>query len=354
MAITLSTQIPQLLFSSAIPDLAINTDGDGEVEIALKSAGATVFSANYFPYNRQIKVYDLRSVVEMYLREQGKGMMDFTISATVNEVTHQLRSFTVIYLEHKFDGDISEFLRNNFLTSMSSKMTSENALERLTLYVDATQSKLVRYEILAQLEEEEPTTLMATENIIAFDHARLVEISVSCEAMREMGYLDPSARLLAFTVHVEDRHFTYYVSQNEPQIRMFFRNAFNVWECCQLEAVTSQKAESERSIAVTNRISSFYNQRNEMKYEVQSSGLTHEQAKWIEQLFYSHDVRMGQFDTELEPWDVEMTELPRVLITDFTCEISDQDGELNTVKFTYQFADRRPILQTDYITIENG
>ena len=38
MAITLSTQIPQLLFSSAIPDLVINTDTDGEVEIALTSA----------------------------------------------------------------------------------------------------------------------------------------------------------------------------------------------------------------------------------------------------------------------------------------------------------------------------
>ena len=69
MAITLSTQIPQLLFSSAIPDLAINTDGDGEVEIALTSAGATVFTASHFPYNRQIKVFDLRSVVEMFMRE---------------------------------------------------------------------------------------------------------------------------------------------------------------------------------------------------------------------------------------------------------------------------------------------
>lgn len=36
MAITLSTQKPQLLFSSAIPGLAIKTDG--EVEIALTSA----------------------------------------------------------------------------------------------------------------------------------------------------------------------------------------------------------------------------------------------------------------------------------------------------------------------------
>ena len=62
---------------------------------------------------------------------------------------------------------------------------------------------------------------------------------------------------------------------------------------------------------------------------------------------------MGEFDDELEPWDVELTDLPRVLITDFTCEISDKDGELNTVKFTYQFADRRTWLQTDYLIINS-
>ena len=42
-----------------------------------------------------------------------------------------------------------------------------------------------------------------------------------------------------------------------------------------------------------------------------------------------------------------------MLITDFTCEISDKDGELNTVKFTYQFADRRTWLQTDYLTVDH-
>ena len=125
--ITLSTQIPQLLFSSAIPDLAINTDGDGEVEIALTSDGSEVFTASYFPYNRQIKVFDLRSVVEMYMRENDSSLMDFAISATASSVTHQLCSFKVVYLEHRFDGDIAEFLRNNFLTNTSSKRTGGTA-----------------------------------------------------------------------------------------------------------------------------------------------------------------------------------------------------------------------------------
>ena len=128
-----------------------------------------------------------------------------------------------------------------------------------------------------------------------------MDISLSYEVIREMGSIDPAARLLAFSVHVGARAFTYYVSPCEPQLRMFFRNAFNLWECCELFAITTQIAESERSIAVTNRISTFYNQRNEKKYEVESAGLTYEQAQWIEQLFYSHDVRMVSLTMNWNP-----------------------------------------------------
>ena len=62
---------------------------------------------------------------------------------------------------------------------------------------------------------------------------------------------------------------------------------------------------------------------------------------------------MGKLDEEMEPWDIDFSLLSKVLITDFTCEIHDADGELNTVKFTYQFADRRTWLQTDYLTVDH-
>ena len=235
MAINLSNQIPQLLFSSAIPDLAINTDGDGEVEIALTSAGNTVFTASHFPYNQQIKVYDLRSVVEYFMRSQGASLMDFAITADDGSGARQLCSFKVIYLEHRFDGDIAVFLRNNFLTNTSSKMTSEKALEKLTVYLEAGQSERVRYEIVTQREDEPAQLTVATEDIGGYSTARLVDISLSCEVIREIGSIDPAARLLAFSVHVGARAFTYYVLPCEPQLRMFFRNAFNVFECRRYE-----------------------------------------------------------------------------------------------------------------------
>ncbi len=71
-----------------------------------------------------------------------------------------------------------------------------------------------------------------------------------------------------------------------------------------------------------------------------------EQARWIEQLFYSHDVRMA---TRREDFGEETygsynpTYMPQVLITDFTCEIHDRDGELNSVKFTVKSSDRWPL-----------
>ena len=81
-----------------------------------------------------------------------------------------------------------------------------------------------------------------------------------------------------------------------------------------------------------------------------------EQARWIEQLFYSHDVRMA---TKREDFSEETygsynpTYMPQVLVTDFTCEIHDRDGELNTVKFTYQYSDRRPYLPQEYLSVDN-
>ena len=41
-----------------------------------------------------------------------------------------------------------------------------------------------------------------------------------------------------------------------------------------------------------------------------------------------------------------------MLITDPTSEISDTDGELNTVKFTDQYQDCMTYLPTDYLSVD--
>lgn len=360
MAVTLNTTIGNLLFSSAIPDLALTTSDDSEAEIILRCPDMEIFSAVHFPYSRGITIHDLRSVVELYMRERNLTLDEFELLAVHNGTQQTLATFKVVYLEHHFDGDIEEFLRNNFLTTQSAKLTSRLATEYLYFFAAAGEDVTIRHELVVSYDGAEPRLEVRRENRASYGHDRIEKIEVTYEAM--MGWVTDGydhtpdrVRLLAYSLHAGQRAFTFYVQDGEPPVAMYFRNAYNCYECCALHAVTTHKPKVDRSIAVTNRVSTFYNQQNEKEYEVETSGLTMEQARWIEQLFYSHDVRMATKRTDYEEYSPNYNPqyMPIVLITDFTCEIHDRNGELNTVKFTYQYSDRRPLLPTDYLSVDH-
>ncbi len=365
MAVTLETELQSLMFSSQIPDIVITTSDDNEVEVCLDCRDHTIFSALHFPYGRSVKIHDLRSVVEYYLRNRNTSIEDFQLRAISNGRSVTLATFQVLYLEQHFTGDIGEFLRNNFLTTMAGKLTSPDATEFLHFFIAAGSQETVRYQVVASvdgIDGGEPRVYQLTENCGMSNYDRVHRLEVTYEVM--MGLVESPAQgrprdaitIHAYSVHAGARAFTFYVQRHEPPLSLYFRNAFNVFERCDLQAVTTHKPKVDRSIAVTNRISTFYNQQNEKEYEVETSGLTVEQAKWIEQLFYSHDVRMA---TKREDFSEETygsynpTYMPQILITDFNCEIHDRDGELNSVKFTYQYADRRTYLQTDYLSVDH-
>jgi len=362
MAVTLQSQLESLMFSSQIPDIVITTSDDNEVEVCLDCRDHTIFSALHFPYGRSVKIHDLRSVIEYYLRDRNTSLDEFQLRSITNGTQQILATFQVLYLEQHFTGDIGEFLRNNFLTTMAAKLTSPQATEFLYFFIEANAQEYITYQVVASVYGGEPRIYQMRENCGLYNHDRIKSVELTCEML--IGIVESPAdgrpreaiTLHAYSVHAGQRAFTFYVQDHEPPLSLYFRNAFNVYERCDLQAVTTHKPKSDRSIAVTNRISTFYNQQNEKEYEVETSGLTVEQAKWIEQLFYSHDVRMA---TKREDYSEETygsynpTYMPQILITDFNCEIHDRDGELNSVKFTYQYADRRTYLQTDYLSVDH-
>ena len=362
MAVTLETELQSLMFSSQIPDIVITTSDDNEVEVCLDCRDHTIFSALHFPYGRSVKIHDLRSVIEYYLRDRNTSLDEFQLRSVTNGTQQILATFQVLYLEQHFTGDIEEFLRNNFLTTMAAKLTSPQATEFLYFFIEANAQEYITYQVVASVYGGEPRIYQMRENCGLYNHDRIKSVELTCEML--IGIVESPAdgrpreaiTLHAYSVHAGQRAFTFYVQDHEPPLSLYFRNAFNVYERCDLQAVTTHKAKSDRSIAVTHRLSTFYNQQNEKQYEVETSGLTMEQARWIEQLFYSHDVRMATKRNDLSEDDFgnyNPQYMPIVLITDFTCEIHDEDGELNTVKFTYQYQDRRTYLPTDYLSVDH-
>ena len=349
--VTLQTQIPQLLFSSQFPDLAFATSDDSEAAVSLHAGNTEIFQATHIPYGRVINVHDLRSVIEYYMRQHNLTLEAFQLRVTHIQTTAVAASFKVVYLEQHFTGDTAEFLRNNFLTTMAGKLMSPKTTEYLHFFSEAFAQEVIKYRVVARVYDDEPRTFQKTvqPSVGTSDAIRTITVThdVMVDAVTSNGWNAEAVTVLACSVQVGARVFTYYVQDCEPNLTLYFRNAFNRFECCALNAVTTQKPKVERSIAVTNRVSSFYNQQNEKQYEVETAGLTMEQARWIEQLFYSHDVRMDIGET------ANPQLMPIVLINDTTCEVSDEDGELNSVKFTYQYQDRRTWLQTDYLSVDH-
>ena len=362
MSVVLNTQLEELMFSSQIPDLDLTTSDDNEAVVSIVSGGATVFSATHIPYQRNIIVHDIRSVVEYYMRQGSHALRSFTLKAKHNGSTQTLATFQAVYLEQHFTGDIGEFLRNNFLTTMAAKLTSPKATEFLHFFIEANAQEEITYQVVASVYGGEPRIYTLREDCGVSASNRIKTVELTCEMLTGIVESPANGRpreaitLHAYSVHAGQRAFTFYVQDHEPPLSLYFRNAFNVYERCDLQAVTTHKPKSDRSIAVTHRLSTFYNQQNEKQYEVETAGLTMEQARWIEQLFYSHDVRMATRRTDFSEDDFgnyNPQYMPIVLITDFTCEIHDEDGELNTVKFTYQYQDRRTYLPTDYLSVDH-
>ena len=97
--------------------------------------------------------------------------------------------------------------------------------------------------------------------------------------------------LVTFCVRVGQRSITFFVDPSlDERETFYFRNCFNVWDWAALPQVTTAKTDVDRSLAVINGTSRFYNQTTEKTYEVQAQPLTSDEAAWIDQLFSSHDV----------------------------------------------------------------
>ena len=149
--------------------------------------------------------------------------------------------------------------------------------------------------------------------------------------------------LLSFTVRCGQRSVTCFVDNSLTDLESFyFRNCFNVWDSATLPVETTAKTGVDRSLAIINGSSRFYNQSTTKTYEVEAGPLTSDEAGWIDQLFSSHDV----FRIEPDPTNsYDPLLLAPILITDATCEIQDGDEKLNTVKFTWRYTDNRPIVR---------
>ena len=339
MATATIQPLASYLPSSLLKDIRITlTDATSATVKVITGESTEILSLDLDAYDGVITLYDLRSVVEEYMLSHDLACKAFTIQVLLSGTTLATRSVTIIYCSHTVD-DIS-VLRTHFLTTLHYKLTHRSLLEKLsffcltgdslkeewTIYTCLTANvNVVRVDTFVNYASQTASTNQVRQILVDYDS--VVEY---LEDNMSNWYTQPW-KILAIVVTVGTRTFSFYYTDKVPALAFAFRNAFNVYEVCALSAVTTDVSEVERSSAVIGGKTEFYDQTETHSYEVESAPLPTNIAYWIRQMFCSHSVYLHQRNDDSYDYPV--------LITESKCEVSDDNTQLSTVKFTWQYED---------------
>lgn len=342
-----------IILSSALGDIGVDVDGT-YVDVTLTGPGGIiVLSERYYAYGGNVTLCDLGSLIEAEMRPAGYTVADFTLRVFSDTVGNKADSCVlhILYCDRKtVSTDIPKFLIENFLTTLSMRRVASGSTVSLFLY--AEQGESLEYTVAHTFYKGSPEAVYhhqytansgKTASASGVEQLNIPQSSIIANAASFATARLSEVTLMSFTVRCGQRSITFIVDPKLDDLdSFFFRNCFNVWDWATLQGVTTAKTDVDRSLAVINGSSQFYNQITNKTYEVQTGPLTSEEAEWIDQLFSSHSV----FRIEPDPTnEYDPLVMAFVLITDSTCEVQNGDDKLNSVKFTWRYADNRPYVR---------
>jgi len=345
---SLHYQLASYYLSSHLPTIVFVSDS-ATVQLSLTARTYDTYRTKYYDhalldvtlytYNGYAYLYDLRSLVEQFCISHGADYIGILYSLDGGDEKELCNVFFCSLAEHQdvHPEDIADFIDAHFLTTLPVRRVPRSATTLLWFgFTDeggdpttATAQCTIRLAD-GSTEVQEVDVPFGEYNYLDASPAKLAT------ALDDAGLLPEGATLLAAHIECEGRHATIYIEDDyRTLLPLAFRNAFNVWETVYLPAVTTAKTEVEQSIATCHGIRTQYDRTPAQSYEVETASLTREEAIWLQQLITSPEIYLLT-DPYYLPHGIES--LPRILITEHTSEIHDDDANTNAIKFTYQFA----------------
>jgi hypothetical protein len=341
-----------MLLSSAIGDVDIEVDG-AYIDVTLTASGNTeLLHERYYAYTGSVTLYDLGTLIEDNMRISNAATADFTLRVFSDTIDNKADSWVihVLYCDRfTANADVSVFLKENFLTTLSVRRVTANSTSSLFFYAEKGES--IAYTVAHTFRKYGSEAIYKHEYYMdsgkTATSSGVVQINIAQNAIiadaAGFALVRPSEiELVTFCVSVGQRSITFFIDTLlDERETFYFRNCFNVWDWAALPIVTTAKTDVDRSLAVINGTSRFYNQATEKIYEVEAKPLTSDEAEWIDQLFSSRDV--FRIEPDATNPDDPLVIVP-ILITDCTCEMQDGDEKPNSIKFKWRYANNRPIV----------
>lgn len=348
------TYKPQgIILSSAVGEITVAVEGE-YVDVTLTATGGIVIlSERYYAHGGYVTLYDLGSLIESEMNKSGQSCADFTLRVFTDSVNNKA-DFCLLHILYcdRFTvcTDIPAFFRENFLTTLSMRRVAPGTTLSLFFYAESGESLEYSVQHTFQTKKSEARFIhsyfMDSGKTAATSGVVQINVPLSSVIADAAGFATvrpDNITLLSFTVRCGQRSVTCFVDNSLTDLESFyFRNCFNVWDSATLPVETTAKTDVERSLAIINGKSRFYNRSTAKTYEVEAGPLTSDEADWIDQLFTSREVM------RFEPNPCDDTEpllLAPVLITDTDCEIALDGEKPNSAKFTWRYADNRPVVR---------
>lgn len=300
----------------------------------------TIYTTSLYEYNGVVTFYDLRDIVEQYMRDNAMPLAALKVTSKVRSIPVTSGPYYILFCEHFNSEDIAaNFYNYNFLSNRSYYVIPRTGFQTISLFTEGYDAINVFAECIF-LKDGERYSLIVPMRTIAAGHPNIYNIMshpshISLLAKRQSG--EDCGKLLSYTIHAEKRSMTYYVTDELPEIIFHFRNAYNVSEYLYVFGTTNYKTVVDRQEAVCQRRHSFYNQSVQRTHEVTTVPLSMEEAHWYNELFFSPNVTVEM--------SADYDEVP-VLISEITSEISNRPDEKVRMKFSWRFDDNARWINT--------
>jgi hypothetical protein len=334
MAISISGLSASPLFTAQFDNIVITSD-DEAVNISIAVDGSQIFSQDYFTYNSLITLRNINTLIEQHMRENSLILASVTISTICDSDDPLSKSQTVIFCESLHHAaDPVAFISANFLTDATSARVPSDAIVSLSAVLTPSETRSAS--ILATFRSADEILTTESALSISADSATFAPVTFN----KQISDLCPAgATLLSATFILGDRSFTYYIDDTPIDICLAFHNRFNAPEIIPIHAVTTHKISVDRTLANLGSYSKFYDRLVTKTFDTEAQNLPFSLALHLEQLLSAPFVGLVATWNDIEDGDI--SSLPEILITDFSSDPQPGDDELNTLKFSWRFADTR-------------
>lgn len=301
-------------------------------ESGLNGETETFFSTVLYPFNGEVELSDVGSIIEDYFRDRHKV-------ASMVTIQFDAVSVDALFLYCEYDmPDVFDPAATFFLSSMAQHVHQDSIITIAACDHGSDSEFIIK--AVGHLEDSEELGVFTKSVSRILDN----EYSTRFEVCQIIGWaIAPDndgitlRDVLYFSIEYGGIQKTFFIMPSPAYLTFSFRNIFNVEEYIDIEGVLKTKSEVLRETAICKGVTQFYDRKVSRSYEIQTI-VSSADVPMYEQFLVSHDVKLYLEGNE---WDV--------VISDFTCEPSSEDDELTTISFIWIFANSRPrMFDTDF------